>query len=127
MDTVLNRSDITEWGICEEPSEVIILGFRFQDGAPIGTLIVQIEKPTSGLARDSEGMHVEIGDNAFYGGVTDFKYDEVNDRVRLALHPGKHKGLGVVEIEIPQPVSADQRQLLRQLANAYDSSLRQRN
>jgi len=90
-------------------------------------LIVQIEKPTSELARDSEGMHVEIDDNAFYGGVTDFKYDEVNDRVRLELRPGRHKGIGVVEIEIPQPLTADQLQLLRQLANAYNSSLRRSN
>jgi hypothetical protein len=119
----LDRSAVVEWGIDEQVG-TILLGLKYQDSLPIQTLIIQIEEETSSLAKDGWGMHVEIDEHPFYGGVLDFKYDEVEESIRLTLVPGKHKGIDVLQIEIPRPLNENQRQLLLELAKSYDYSLR---
>ena len=122
MNLVLNCSTVAESGIYEEAG-AIVLGFKFSDGAPIHSLIVQIEEETSHLARDRMGMYVEIDGKGFYGGVVDFKYDEVDARIRLRINSGKHKGISGLEIEMPPALAAGERELLQKLASAYNISL----
>jgi len=125
---VLKRSAIDEWGIYVEAG-AIVLGFKYLNGAPIQSLIVQIEENSSGLVEDElSGMYVEIDEMArFYRAVREFKYDEASGCIRLALNPGAYKDVGVLQIEVPNQLCADEQQLLRKLAAAYDSSLRRRN
>jgi hypothetical protein len=127
MDILLKRSAILEWGLNEEV-EVIFLGLKYHDGTPIHTLIIQIPEEGSWLAREnvhpeSQGMHVEIDEHAFYGGVVDFKYDEVEGCFRLTLVPEMHKEINVLQIELPRPLSAEQQQLVEKLVSSYNSSL----
>ncbi len=126
MNIVLNRSTVADFGIYKEAG-AIVLGFKFSHDAPIHTLIVQIEAQASELATDNAGMYVEIDDAAFYGGVLDFQYNEADERIRLELATGKYRGINVIQIEIPLPLNADERQLLRELVSSYNSSLARKN
>jgi hypothetical protein len=118
MNVVLNRSAVGEFGVYRQAG-VIVLGFKFPTGAPIGSLIVQMEEETSSLARDGLGMYAEIDGNGFYGGVLEFEYDEVKECIRMALSPAKHMGISLLQVEVPQTIAADERQLIRKLATAY--------
>jgi hypothetical protein len=122
MNIVLSRSAVVEFGVYEE-NAIIVLGFKFKTGEPIRSLILQMEEPTSNLAQDKWGMHVEIDEKGFYGGVSDFRYDESAECIQLALKPEKSKGISAIQVEIPHGRSSNEQQLIQKLAEAYKYSL----
>jgi hypothetical protein len=122
-NVTLKRSEIVEWGIDNYLSHVILVGFKYSAVAPIDTLILQIPEEGSDLAREnvgreSQGLHVEIDERSFYGGVLELKYIEDEKSITMVFNPEKYKEIGILQIELPS-FSVDQTQLLRDLVRAY--------
>ena len=119
-DIILTRSAIDEWGIYAEFG-VIVLGLKYLNGAPLHTLIVQIEEDTPDPADDElSGPHLEIDQtDGCYGGVRELTYNGTDGYIRLALNPGAHKDISDIQIELPRQLSAIEQQLLRKLTVAY--------
>ena len=59
MNIVVNRAEISEFGIYKEAGAIVV-GFKSPANATIHSLIVQIEEESSELGRDGLGMYVEI-------------------------------------------------------------------
>ncbi len=128
-DIILTRSAIDEWGIYTQIG-VITLGLKYLHGAPLHTLIIQLEEDPPDPADDwLSGPHLEIDETGGgYGGVRELTYNETDGCIRLALNPAAYKDISVIQMELPQQLSAEEQQLLRKLAMAYQnySNLRPR-
>lgn len=122
MHLYLNRAEVEEWNVIDDAdTDTIGFGLMCARHAPMHTLVVQMEVEGSVLAADSMGLYVEMDEEPSYPGVLELRYDPEGERVRISLAPGHPVGLSTLEIELPDPVSPEQSQLLAAMEQSFKS------
>jgi hypothetical protein len=121
MDIHLIRSNIAEYQFHDQ-GPAVGLTLVYVDAAPVHDLVIDIAEEGSDLAGQGFGMYLNIDGHAFYGGVSDFKYDVVEERILLTLVQGKHKNIDTLVLDLPRPLALNEREILQKVTRAYDSS-----
>jgi hypothetical protein len=125
MHIHLRRSALTEWGVISD-SDTCGFGMKYSEGAPVHTLIVQIQAEGSELARDSMGMYVEIDGRGLYPGVLEFRYDPVKKDVTSVLPLERFAGVSILQVELPQLLEPEQHLVLKAIEWSFSSYQRRR-